>query len=133
MEILGGCLCGGTRFVVTAEPFDVGNCHCVDCRRGSAAAFVTWGSVRTSALKMTSGELRKIPVAGRVRSFASCCGTPLFFEDTPGTDVIDLTIASLDNPRAFPPMKDIWTEDKLPWVQLDSLLPSFAKSRKKKT
>jgi len=132
MEITGGCLCGGTRFTLSAEPFNVGNCHCIDCQRGSGAAYVTWGSVRASCFSLKSGELRKVSHAGRIRSFASCCGTPLLFEETPGAELIDVTIAALDNPRLFPPLKNIWTEDKLPWVKLDPDLPSFPKSSLKK-
>jgi len=47
---------------------------------------------------MTRGEPRKIAHANRFRSFAACCGTPLFFEETKDSDTIDVTIASLDDP-----------------------------------
>jgi hypothetical protein len=56
----------------------------------------------------------------------------LLFKETPGAELVDVTIASLDNPRPFPPQKDIWTEDKLPWVKLDPELPSFLKTSLKK-
>ena len=45
----------------------------------------------------------------------------------------DIRIIAMSGGSERFPMKDIWTEDKLPWVQLDPLLPSFAKSSKKKT
>jgi hypothetical protein len=106
----------------------LGNCHCVDCRRAAGAPFVTWGTVTSSDLRIVSGEPRKIGHAGRVRTFASCCGTPLFFEDEPAAKEIDVAIATLDDPQGFPPAKNIWTEDRLPWVQLDPAIPSFPKS-----
>jgi len=37
---------------------------------------------------------------------------------------VDVAIATLDDPRPFPPAKAIFTEDKLPWVILDSSIPS---------
>jgi len=52
----------------------------------------------------------------------------LFFEDNKGSDAIDVTIASLDDPAPFAPQKAIWLEDKLPWVALNKSLPSFPKT-----
>jgi hypothetical protein len=81
-------------------------------------------------LVVTKGEPRKIPYAHRIRSFAACCGTHSFFEDSKDSDNIDVTIASLDNPTPFAPQKAIFLEDKLPWVVIDESLPSFQKTPK---
>jgi hypothetical protein len=93
---------------------------------------VQWGSVPRADLivTVTKGEPRKIAYANRIRSFAACCGTHLFFEDTKESDAIDVTIASLDDPTPFAPTKVIWLEDKLPWVVIDESLPSFPKTPK---
>jgi hypothetical protein len=123
--IEGGCLCGQTRYRLTASLTSLADCHCIDCRRSSGAPYVTWGTVHRDALQISAGHVRKIPHAGRIRSFAACCGTHLFFEDSPGADTIDVTIASLDDPAPFAPRKIIWTEDRLPWVTLDPRLPAF--------
>jgi hypothetical protein len=79
-------------------------------------------------LSVTRGEPRKIQHANRIRSFAACCGTHLFFEEAKDSETIDVTIASLDDPAPFAPQKAIWLEDKLPWVTIDESLPSFPKS-----
>jgi hypothetical protein len=79
-------------------------------------------------LLVIRGEPRKIRHAGRLRSFAAWCGTPLFFEETNDSETVDVTIASLDDPAAFPPEKVIWLEDKLPWVKLDESLSHFQRS-----
>ncbi len=129
-EIVGGCLCGGTRYRLEEEPRDLCDCHCEDCRRSSGAPFVTWGTVKRESLRVTAGSVRKVPHAGRVRSFAACCGTHLFFEDSDDAPTIDFTVASLDDPRAFPPERVIWVEDRLPWVKLDDGLPAYRKSSK---
>jgi hypothetical protein len=128
MELAGGCLCGQTRYVLTSHPSGLGNCHCIDCRRASGAPFVTWGSVPASDLQLRSGVPRKVPYAGRIRTFAGCCGTPLFFEDHVNATEVDVAMATLDFPNAFPPQKNIWTEDRLPWIELNPELPSFLKS-----
>jgi hypothetical protein len=130
MEFTGGCVCGGTRYVLKSRPFALIDCHCIDCRRSAGAPYVTWGSVRREDLVITKGEPRTIEHANRIRSFAACCGTHLFFEDTKDSDMIDVTIASLDDPTPFAPKKVIFLEDKLPWVTLDESLPSFPKTPK---
>jgi hypothetical protein len=84
--------------------------------------------VRREDLSVTKGEPRKIVHANRIRSFAACCGTHLFIEDTQDSDTIDVTIASLDDPAPFAPQRAIWLEDKLPWVTIDKSLPSFRRS-----
>jgi hypothetical protein len=76
-------------------------------------------------LVLTNGEARKIAYENRIRSFAACCGTHLFFEDSKDSDTIDFTIASLDDPTPFAPQKVIFLEDKLPWVVIDESVPSF--------
>jgi hypothetical protein len=81
-------------------------------------------------LVVTKGEPRKIAHANRIRSFAACCGTHLFIEDTRDSEMIDVTIASLDDPTPFAPEKAIWLEDKLPWVTLNESLPKFQKTSK---
>ena len=128
MELTGGCVCGGTRYVLKSRPFALVDCHCIDCRRSVGAPYVTWGSVPREDLVVTRGEPRKIAHANRIRSFAACCGTHLFFEDSKDSEMIDVTIATLDDPTPFAPQKVIWLEDKLPWVTLDKSLPSFTKT-----
>lgn len=127
MELHGGCLCGGTRYVLHADPTRLCECHCIDCRRASGATSVAWGSVPRNQLEVTKGTLRRIPFAQRIRAFAACCGTQLFFEESPAAELIDFTIASLDDPSPYAPKKIIWTEDRLPWVVVDPNLPSFPK------
>ena len=132
MDLTGGCVCGGTRYVLKSRPSALVDCHCIDCRRSAGAPYVQWGSVPRRDLVVTMGEPRKIPYANRIRSFAACCGTHLFFEDSKDSSTIDFTIASLDDPAPFAPQKAIFLEDKLPWVVIDESIPSFQTIPKKK-
>jgi len=88
------------------------------------------GSLPREDLVVTKGEPRKIAHANRIRCFAACCGTHLFFEDSKDSKMIDVTIASLDDPTPFAPTKVIFLEDKLPWIVIDKSLPSFQKTPK---
>jgi hypothetical protein len=129
LPIKGGCLCGQLRYELQAEPTHLVDCHCLDCRRASGAPFVTWGTVQRSDLSIVSGEVREIEYLGRVRSFAGCCGTALFFADNRSAPAIDVTIASLDQPEPYFPSVTIWAEDKLPWVMLDPARPAYERGR----
>ena len=101
--IEGGCLCRGVRYRLHVRPKQGSDCHCEDCRRASAAPYVTWCSVPSKAIEILSGELRRVSYADRLRSFASCCGTPLFIQDEVNSEWIDVTVASLDDPKTFHP------------------------------
>lgn len=125
MNLDGGCLCGGLRYTLTSPPGDLNDCHCVDCRRSSGAPFVTWGSVDRGAFQIRQGALRRVPYADRIRGFAACCGTHVLFEETADSATVDVAIATLDDPRPFPPAKAIWVEDRLPWIVLDPNIPVY--------
>ncbi len=125
----GGCLCGAVRYRLHDTPRQRSDCHCVDCRRASAAPFVTWGSFRRDQVEIVSGDVRKVSHADRLRSFAGCCGTPLFFEEHDGCEWIDVTVASLDQPEAYSPDVAIWIEDRLPWVLLDPSRQTYDQGR----
>src|SRR4029450_3614177 len=128
MELTGGCVCGGTRYVLKSRPSSPSDCHCIDCRRSAGGPYVSWGAVPREDLVVTKGEPRKIAHANRIRSFAACCGTHLFVEDTKDSDTIDVTIASLDDPTAFWPGKGIWAEEKFARVSIEESLLTFPKS-----
>src|SRR5262245_62276852 len=101
MEIEGGCVCGGTRYMLKSRPVALVDCHCVDCRKSAGAPYVQWGSVPRQDLIVTKGEPRRIPYANRIRSFAACCGTHLFFEDRQDSYTIDLSIESINDPTLY--------------------------------
>jgi hypothetical protein len=44
-------------------------------------------------------------------------------------EMVDVTIASLDDPTPFAPRRAIWLEDKLPWVRIDEALPMFQENQ----
>lgn len=126
--IPGGCLCGAVRYEATGEPYDVSHCHCVDCRRSSGAAFVTWASFRRPEFRFSRGEPRIVHWAGRLRSFCPTCGTPLTFMASPQAEEVDVTVCSFDHPEKVSPGGHTWVEDRLPWVQLADDLPTYGQA-----
>jgi len=130
----GGCLCGRVRFTASGEPVAKAHCHCPSCRRATGAAVVAWamypqGQVRFNAQAPSSGAqaLRSSAQAlshyesspGAVRGFCTNCGTSLCFEGELIDGLIDLTIASFDDPTGLAPDIHIWHRHRLPWVAVE--------------
>lgn len=90
---------------------------------------VAWASFHKQNIALLSGQLKQVGHADRIRSFASCCGTPIFFQDDENSEWIDVTICSMDRPELCSPEVAIWTEDRLPWMADAASLPEFRRAR----
>jgi hypothetical protein len=97
--------------------------------RVPAPPFATWASFRRGNFQFTKGERREIVWAGRVRSFCATCGSALTFMSQPDADEIDVTVATLDQPKIVAPADHIWTEDRISWIKLADNLPKHARGR----
>ncbi len=126
----GGCYCGYIRYRTNATPSDETNCHCTDCRRAQAAAFVSWFTVPTSRYHLTEGEPTRFASSNHaMRSFCPRCGTTLSFQRNDSPQEIDITTCSLDDPERVPPRDQTRTLTKVVWIELDSRLPVYARAR----
>jgi hypothetical protein len=129
-DIEGGCHCGAVRYRAGGAPFDVTHCHCVDCRRTSGAAFVTWFSVAAGDLAYTRGTpVRRTSSPGVERTFCGACGTPLTYQRRDRASEVDVTACSLDDPTAIAPEDHTWTRELVRWVRLADGLPRHETTR----
>ena len=123
----GRCHCGAIRYELAAEPKDVSLCHCIDCRRSSGAPVVAWAGFAEEDLKVTRGAPRTINSSGAtMRSFCADCGTGLFYRNAellPG--IVDVQVATLDDPEALPPTVHIQTAEQIGWMRTAHELPRF--------
>jgi hypothetical protein len=127
----GGCFCGAVRYRLAVEPVDVTHCHCLHCRRTSAAAFVTWATVPDSGFQFTKGSARSFSSRpGAVRTFCGDCGTPLTFRGDQSPDMVDVTACSLDEPETLQPVDHVFNSRRLPWLRMEDGLPVFPRSRR---
>ena len=125
-QLQGGCLCRSVRYRITGAPLAQSSCHCRWCRLASGAPSVAWITVKRGELALIAGDgarFRSSPPV--VRTFCGKCGTPLTYQHDHDPETIDVTTATLDHPDAFPPTREIWTEDKLAWEPLNEHLPHF--------
>jgi hypothetical protein len=124
----GGCLCGAIRYRVDGSPLAQGRCHCRSCRLACGAPSVAWIVLQRLDFTFTQGapvQYRSSPSV--VRTFCRRCGTPLTYQHDDSPNSVDVTTATLDDPALFPPRRDVWVEDKLPWEPLDPKLPHFTR------
>ena len=123
----GQCLCGAIRYQLSGEPRAVTLCHCVDCRLSSGAPMVAWAMFPEASLTMTKGNPKTINSSGTaMRSFCADCGTGLFYRNAeilPG--IVDVQSATLDDPNALPPTKQIQTAERIAWMKHIHELPEF--------
>jgi len=125
----GGCQCGAVRYETEGEPVYAAMCHCSDCRASSGAPAVAWMAFPAAQVRIVSGELTTYEgKSGSQRQFCPICGTGLFFRNEatlPG--LIDVQLATLDDPAALAPTIHVQCAERLPWMEELNDLPGFAR------
>ena len=117
----GGCLCGGLRFRARGEPYRVGLCHCIDCRKNHGALFHGSAIFPETAVTIT-GEARDY----QRRFFCPTCGSPVYahFDDE-----IGINLGSFDAPDTFRPTYELWTVRREGWLPEFPLAHHYPKNR----
>lgn len=121
-ERTGGCACGRVRFTARVEGDEAYLCHCRMCQRAS-------GNVSLAFFNLPQKDVRwdrepdwydSSPIAQR--PFCSACGTTLGFRYKEGTEKMDLTVASFDDPSHFRPTAHFGSESMhRAWLNTEGL------------
>ena len=123
----GGCLCGSIRYRITGVPRSSSVCFCRSCRLASGAASVAWFVVGTHQFALLSGQLTAFQSSPPVtRSFCSRCGTQVAYQHADDPNAIEITTATLNDPNALPPTREIWHALKVSWAASNPTIPHFA-------
>jgi hypothetical protein len=118
VNILGGCMCGDIRYLLTCDPIYATMCHCSDCRCSCGATSVAWITVPVKNFSFTQGKPARHASSQDVeRTFCPKCGTSLTYTIDRRKGEVDITTGSLDNSEAFPPTQDYYCRDKISWVK----------------
>ena len=117
----GGCLCGKVRFVASGQPYRVGLCHCLDCRKHHGALFYASAIFPQDAVSV-EGETRDY--AGRF--FCPNCGSSVFarYEDE-----VEVNLGSLDAPDQLTPTYECWTVRRESWLLAFALKRRYERDR----
>lgn len=114
-ELTGGCLCGDVRFAASGEPYRVGICHCLDCRKHHGAVFFAAAMYPQDAVTV-EGETHHY----KHRHFCPRCGSSVFAR---WDDEIEVHLGALDEPDQLTPTYECWS------VRRESWLPPFADTK----
>ena len=111
----GGCLCGAVRFTAEGEPYRVGLCHCLDCRKHGGAPFGAFAIFPAEQVAVHGEVGRDLSSTHGGRHFCRQCGSPLFARGD-GSDEIELHLGAFDRPGLFAPTYELWTIRREPWL-----------------
>ncbi len=119
----GGCLCGAIRYTA-GDLIDAGYCHCRICQRSSGAPVLAWVSFPLESFAYPNGppSIYRSSAHGH-REFCGDCGTQIAFRDQKTATVVDVNIASLDDPASVAPQYHIWTGSRIAWFETTDELP----------
>ncbi len=111
----GGCQCGAVRYAVYAEPYNHHICHCRMCQKAFGGFFAPLVNVGNEDFAVTRGTIARFRSSRDVeRGFCANCGTPLTFF-TEGSDHVNVSIGSFDQPALLKPRIQIGIEARMPW------------------
>ena len=108
VERTGGCSCGDVRFVASGEPYRVGLCHCMDCRKHHGAVFFAAAMYPQDAVTV-EGETREF----KRRHFCPRCGSSVFSR---WEDEVEVHLGALDEPDQFSPTYECWAVRRESWL-----------------
>lgn len=125
MQVTGGCLCGKVRLVAEGEPYRVGLCHCLDCRKHHGALFFA-AAIYPAAAVTVEGETK----AWKGRHFCPDCGSSVFAESGDETEV---HLGALDAPDQLLPTYENWCIRREAWLPAFPVSKSFDRDRESDT
>ena len=114
-KVTGGCLCGDVRVEAAGQPYRVGVCHCLDCRKHHGALFFAAAIFPEDAVTI-EGETNQY----QGRHFCPRCGGSVFSRFG---DEVEVHLGTLDAPDQFVPTYECWT------IRRESWLPAFPGTR----
>jgi hypothetical protein len=127
----GGCACGKVRFEAKGEPYRVGVCHCMTCRKVHGAPFNFFLVYPVDAVRI-EGEVTTFASSEHGRRY-SCraCGAPVYSQYD-HADELDLYGGSFDEPNLWQPSYELWHERREKWLpELPTVAHRYALARPK--
>jgi hypothetical protein len=118
----GGCACGKVRYSVPIADDEAYLCHCRMCQRATGSVSIAFKSVKAAdvAWAQEPDWYDSSPIA--LRPYCAKCGTSLGFKFKEGSEKMDLTVASFDDPARFKPKWHFGAESiQRPWLNTEGL------------
>ena len=122
----GSCACSSVRYEIRGGLVGpITYCHCWRCRKHSGSSFGTTVGIRKDDLVFLCGEDRLASwesSPGIQRTFASCCGSPIYKsgEDTP--EMLGFRLGTLDTDPGRSAQLHFMAGSKAPWLEIEDSL-----------
>lgn len=129
MKYTGGCLCGALRYRASAEPVEVGYCHCRMCQKLSGATVLPWASFESASFSYVEGKAKIFTSSAHgQREFCEACGSQIAFRTTNDHTTVEINIGTFDDPEAVTPEYHVWCDSRISWFDTTDDLPRYAES-----
>ena len=121
-EMTGGCACGRVRYSAAVEPNEAYLCHCRMCQRATGSVSIAFVNAPLAGIKWDGDPDWYDSSAIARRPYCRDCGTSLGFAFKQGSDKMDLTVASFDDPSPFTPKHHFGAESMhRAWLNTEDL------------
>jgi len=118
----GGCACGRVRFAATIANGDAYLCHCRMCQRATGSVSIAFKNVKSADVDWKTEPDWYDSSAIARRPFCAQCGTSFGFIFKEGSENMDLTVASFDDPSRFKPKHHFGAESlHEAWINTEAL------------
>lgn len=118
----GGCACGRVRYSVAIDNDEAYLCHCRMCQRSTGSISIAFKSVKQRDVQWEHEPdwYDSSPIAQR--SYCRECGTSFGFKFREGSENMDLTVATFDDPSPFKPQHHFGAESMhRAWLNTEGL------------
>jgi hypothetical protein len=118
----GGCACGRVRFTANIADDEAYLCHCRMCQRVTGSVSIAFKNVKAADVTWLSDPdwFDSSPIARR--PYCRECGTSFGFKFKEGSENMDLTVASFDDPSRFRPTSHFGAESMhRAWLNTEGL------------
>lgn len=120
-QFTGGCLCGRVRLEASGNPYRVGVCHCLNCRKHHGALFHA-SAIFPESTVVIDGETNSY----EGRYFCPNCGSSVFSKSG---DEVEINLGSLDVPDQLKPTYELWTIRREGWLPEFPLIKHYQRNR----
>ena len=121
-QVTGGCACGRVRYTAMIHDQDAYLCHCRMCQRATGSISIAFKNVRQSEINWAHQPDWYDSSAIADRPYCCECGTSLGFRFKDGSDKMDLTVASFDDPSPYVPKHHFGAESMhRAWLNTEGL------------
>jgi hypothetical protein len=125
------CRCGALRAVLASPPVLQLVCHCTDCRAVAGTAVSNFVFFRARDAQVSGQAVRREFVAdsghATVRECCAQCGDMLIDRTAGFPKVIGIVAERLDPPFTFEPQHHVWTDSRLPGVEIPPGVTAYAR------